>query len=179
MKFVSRIRIREDEFNNDLFLNIFKYLKPKSIIILGRVSQSWRKLTSNETIWCEICKREKIKNSEGSWLLSYVLTNKCDYYFGEKGNKEAIFYSKTIETIYGTTIVKGHHEIKIRFVEAGSMAHFSIGVAKVGVVEKYYIGSSKDAWTLSLKVDRFRERKITPYGSEDRILKSGRYRAFE
>jgi hypothetical protein len=51
LKFVSRMRISEDDFNSDLLLNVFAFLTPQNTMILGRVSKLWYKLTSNETLW--------------------------------------------------------------------------------------------------------------------------------
>jgi hypothetical protein len=63
IKFVERIRISDEHMNDDLLLNCFAFLAPSNVAILGRVSKSWYKLTSNDLLWESFCYREAKHNN--------------------------------------------------------------------------------------------------------------------
>jgi hypothetical protein len=55
IKFVSRLRISPDDFNQDLLINCFSFLSPANCLMLSRVSKQWNKLIKSNILWRGYC----------------------------------------------------------------------------------------------------------------------------
>jgi hypothetical protein len=65
LKFVDRVRFKEDDFNFDLFLFIFEFLSPEDIARLQRVSKAFHRIGMSDHLWIKACGSIPV-----DWLLS-------------------------------------------------------------------------------------------------------------
>lgn len=80
IKFLERVRYKEDDFNSDLWLNVYLFLEPIHLLKLSRVSKQWLKLTRDEEVWKSICLREKLEaKSDLSWRETYIEENSSKF----------------------------------------------------------------------------------------------------
>lgn len=99
MKFLDRIRFKEEDFNSDLFIYIFEFLHPFEICKFQRISKKFYEIGEKDILWKKFC-YDKLQKK--SWKLQYqyeisLLDFKWDI---ESSN----LLSCTIEEINSTTI---------------------------------------------------------------------------
>lgn len=79
LKFVDRIRFGEDDFNPDLFVNIFEFLSGFYLIHFRRVSKLWKDLIEKDSLWESIIKKEKIESQAKMPLYKIFILNSRKY----------------------------------------------------------------------------------------------------
>lgn len=89
IKFVSRIRFKEEDFNSDLWVNVFEFLDVNSVLNASRVCKKWNKMCNQDSVWKKFCIMEgttelnektwKEEFSNCSRSIQYTLTQSSQY----------------------------------------------------------------------------------------------------
>jgi hypothetical protein len=77
IKFISRVRISPEDFNQDLLILCFSFLTPENTVTLCRVSKQWNKLIKKSNmLWKDYCTRFfKISELSEDWYAQFVFCN--------------------------------------------------------------------------------------------------------
>lgn len=178
MKFVSRMRINQDDFNFDLFIHIFSFLTPQNLLKLQRISKKFQSLISNESLWKELCFKEGIyelstKTWKGEYIdsvltdLSFILTQSSFWEAFQNDEKSLMTPDPTLSV--GTSYeINPWLEFTLKkplYIDNIDILHipFSIGgwgQSFTNNTEFQYLEG--DTWKLIVVVDQLEESNLEP-----------------
>lgn len=105
IKFVDRIRYKEEDFNSDLFIYVFEFLDISSIAKTSRVCKKWNEMCSKDVIWKKFCIIERVTElTEKTWKMEYFETlmniqwelSAISYYSSCQNDKKALEIDDTL-----------------------------------------------------------------------------------
>lgn len=128
IKFLERVRIKEEDFNSDLFLVVFEFLEPKNISILSRVSKKFYKLTNDQLLWKGICERNQIEITEEHKdnLKQNYIESLYSYFLDFESTTKTAIKPTTLydfkqsaghNIVIGTKITKGRHKWSVHYLK--------------------------------------------------------------